>query len=403
MSLLPWKSKRVEESKGGAGTAAGAADKGANLNGTKFVHVRVATGSTPSRGPVIDIGPSPHSKSESDHTLCESPTSTPTPDPDPSTDSRKNRRSTFGFLSTPSFRPKREREKSSTLDFGKAGSNQHTPAHVNVKSKGIPNSVESGTDSTSTSIHTIAQGSQTTLVPASGSMTPPLYDLTSFASFGSSAVPMVRRLNSQTAGIPDEPLPNPWEPKGSSTPSLLTTGSTATSSSIPRTLTASSFVPRPSALKASFTDTSEEEDRVHLRVPATGVHVPARSGTKGGKGVPRDLVVPVYGHGGGPEVDRDAGPERGPVVPVRSKTMAMGDRLEVPNAESPSKVRKRRRPQTAPTGGGDAIRYVEETKTVMDVSVDVDVGFGAGGRVAKRKGGPSRLKTVLKGLLKWGG
>ncbi|KAG8215959.1 hypothetical protein J3R82DRAFT_7940 [Butyriboletus roseoflavus] len=176
----------------------------------------------------------------------------------PSTTPRKTRRYTFSFFPSPNFhRPKRE----------KSNTNPGVDQHANTKGKPEENSakaVESGTDSTSTSICTITHGSQSTLMSAS----PIPYNVAPLASSGSSsAVPMLRRLNAQAMATAGVPALSEWDGGGDSTPSLITNGSTVTLSSNPRTLPSfvrlpggEPFAPQPSGLKAFFTDTSEEND-----------------------------------------------------------------------------------------------------------------------------------------------
>ena len=127
---------------------------------------------------------------------------------------------------------------------------QHRPSRCPPRSRSEcqrqTKGIESGTDSTTTSIRMI-QGSQSTLTPAS----PVVYDLTT-----GSSVAMLRRLNAQempTAGTPSQ---SEWEGKGDLTLSLITNGSMTTFSSAPGTpsfvrLGGDGFIPQPSALKES--------------------------------------------------------------------------------------------------------------------------------------------------------
>ena len=268
VSLLPWKSKG---------------------SGDSTVSVVSSGVSTPTKGLVYPDETIPrhplslipggsthienHSQSKSNLKKPSPDTPAPSPTPDPksatSTPPRKSRRYTFSLLPSSTFqRPKREKTHTAppSVDLG-------LDQHADRKLK----ATESGTDSTSTSIRTITQGSQSTLVPAS----PVLCDPTTPASSGilsgsgsgrdrdgRSSVPMLRRLTAQememaVASIPSQ---SDWGGKTDSTPSLITNGSTGTSSSsAPRTPSfgrasgGGEFIPRPSALKESFTDTSEED------------------------------------------------------------------------------------------------------------------------------------------------
>ena len=282
VSLLPWKSKGS-----GGGTvsahsemASADADEKSGEDGrpstlTKgVVHPNETTAPTsvPVPIPIHSRSPTPNgsarvespSKLRSNTPTKKSSSDTPpsTSTSTPSTTPRKARRFTFSFLPSPNFR-RPKREKSNTTP---ARADPGVDQHDNTKGKPEESSVkgvENGTDSTSTSICTITQGSQSTLTPES----PMLSDPTTLSSSGcSSAVPMLRRLNAQAmaAGVPP---PSEWDGGGDSTPSLITDGSTATLSSVPRTLPSfvrlpggEPFVPQPSGLKASLTDTSEEED-----------------------------------------------------------------------------------------------------------------------------------------------
>ncbi|KAF8553479.1 hypothetical protein OG21DRAFT_1242824 [Imleria badia] len=251
-SLLPWKSKGSGDGKSTA---------------PPLLPFPIANGSTHIESP---------SKSKSNGMSLKKPSSDtpapgPMPEPEsaPSTPPRKSRRYTFSLLPSSTFhRPKREKTHTAPpsvdLSLGQ---------HSNRK----PKTIESGTDSTSTSIRTITQGSQSTLVPAS----PVLYDLTTPASSGilsssgrdrnrdaRSSVPMLRRLTAQEMAMASVPSQADLGGKSDSTPSLITNASTATSSSsAPRTPSfgrvsgggGESFIPRPSALKESFTDTSEDD------------------------------------------------------------------------------------------------------------------------------------------------
>jgi hypothetical protein len=277
-SLLPWKTKGSGDSKG-ASSVPTAGETGASTPTKDLVQPNVITVPTslPQSLPPIANGSAHvegHSQLQSDgspakKTPSDTPPSrfstTPSPEPEsiPSTPPRKSRRSTFSFLPSPTFH-RSKRDKSNTappvVDLG-----------LDQNVKGKPKGIESGTDSTSTSIRTITQGSQSTLTPTSSAV----YDLTTLASSGGlsgsgritgSPVPMLRRVNAQemaTAGVPSQ---SEWEGKGDSTPSLITNGSTASFSSVPGTPSSvrlggdgEPFVPRPSGLKESFTDTSEED------------------------------------------------------------------------------------------------------------------------------------------------
>ncbi|KAG6380076.1 hypothetical protein JVT61DRAFT_8158 [Boletus reticuloceps] len=275
-SLLPWKSKG---SVVGAGSGAISGERAASTPTKDLVHPSDPAAPTPvprSLSPVangsahvgLKLNPNRPAKKTSSNPPASGPAATSGPylQSVPSATPRKSRRYTFSFFSSSTFhRPKREISNTAppTVDLSL---DQNTKGEKN-NAKGI----ENGTNSTSTSIRTITEGSQSTLVPPS----PVLCDLTTLASSGGlpgsergtkSSVPMLRRLNAQemeTAGIP---LRSEWDGRGDSTPSLITNGSTSTSSSALRTPSfvrgiggGEPFVPRLSGLKESFTDTSEDD------------------------------------------------------------------------------------------------------------------------------------------------
>ncbi|KAF8452364.1 hypothetical protein L210DRAFT_1056175 [Boletus edulis BED1] len=275
-SLLPWKSKG---SVVGAGSGAISGERAASTPTKDLVHPSDPAAPTPvprSLSPIANgsahVGLKLNPKTSS-NPPASGPAATSSPDLQsvPSATPRKSRRYTFSFFSSSTFHlPKREKSNIAppTVDLS-----------LDQKTKGEKSNakgIESGTDSTSTSIRTITEGSQSTLVPPS----PVLRDLTTLGGLpGSergtkSSVPMLRRLNAQekeTAGIP---LRSEWDGRGDSTPSLITNGSTSTSSSALRTPSfvrgiggGEPFVPRPSGLKESFIDTSEDDLEV---VPGRG-------------------------------------------------------------------------------------------------------------------------------------
>ena len=319
-SLLPWRSKGSGDNKGsavGAGSVppASGGESGASTPTKGLVQPSVITvPASPSQPPSPIATGSAHVESHSKlksngspakKTVFDTPlsnsTTAPIPNPEspPSTPPRQSRRSTFSFLPSPPFR-RSKREKSNTapsvIDIG-----------LDQNTKGKPKGVESGTDSTSTSIRTITQGSQSTLTPAS----PGVYDLTTLASSGGlsgsgrdtgSSVPMLRRVNAQEMATAGTPSQSEWEGKGDSTPSLITNGSTATSSSVPGTPSfvrlggdGESFTPRPSALKESFTDTSEEDSE--------GMHGGGRTSRMGMRR--RQEQSPLARAGGGWEISEE--------------------------------------------------------------------------------------------------
>lgn len=287
-SLLPWKSKGSSDRKGVAGVSSVvAAGESTALTPTKgLVHPNESTAPapvSPSPSPIpnrsshVDSLPKPKSNATPPkRTILDTPASTPTPttvpSPEPesfrSSSPPKGRRYTFSFLSSPTFR-RPKREKSNTAPPRVEQGPVQSPKGI---FKGSVVSIErTRTDSTSTSICTITQGSQSTLVPSS----PVVYDLTTLASSGGlsgsmrgskSSVPMLRRLNAQEVTIEGVPPQSEWEGRDDSTPSLITNGSTETTSSSPRTPSyprivgaGESFVPRPSGLKESYIDTFEED------------------------------------------------------------------------------------------------------------------------------------------------
>ena len=284
-SLLPWKSKGSGNSKGGVVSAdaasAGAGEKsgedGPLSTPTKSV-IHTKETAAPTSAP-LSLVPTlnglshveAHSKIKSSSTSTKKTSDTPTPtttpappESSPSMPPRKARRYTFSFLPASTF-PRPKREKSNTLP---ASVDLTLDQNIKIQPKEGVKGIESGTDSTSTSIHTITQGSESTLMHASPASSVGL----SGAGRGTNAaaaVPMLRRLNAQememaNAGALSQ---SEWDGKGGSTPSLITNGSTATTSSAPRTPSfirlsggdGEAFVPRPSGLKESFTDTSEED------------------------------------------------------------------------------------------------------------------------------------------------
>lgn len=278
-SFLPWISKgSSSDSKGGAaGSRSGAASESAGerrgedgppSTPTKgLVHPNETTIPTPALHSPVPIANG--SISSPTEVKSNSPTKKPisdSPTPTPSTTPRKARRYTFSLLPSHAFH-RSKHEKSNT-----AGADLGPYQHANTKGKPKESSikaVESGTDSTSTSIRTITQGSQSTLTPTS----PGLYDLTTLTSSGqstgSSGVPMLRRLNAQEIATGVVSAQSEWDSARDSTPSLTASGSTATSSSGPRTIPVPSivrllggelFVPQPSGLKESHTDMFEEDD-----------------------------------------------------------------------------------------------------------------------------------------------
>ncbi|KAF8839276.1 hypothetical protein BDN67DRAFT_1070182 [Paxillus ammoniavirescens] len=161
----------------------------------------------------------------------------------PSTPPRKARRYTFQFIPAPSFHRAKRDKANSVSDLS-------IPSDTNKKGKkkGMKG-IESGfgTDSTST----VTQGSQSTLVPST-------------LSSSSLDVSSNRSLHGLSAGFAF--AQSLGTGSGDSTPSLTTDGSTTTvSSSVPGTLRSfvrdptAPFIARPSALKESFTDTSEDD------------------------------------------------------------------------------------------------------------------------------------------------
>ncbi|KIK96175.1 hypothetical protein PAXRUDRAFT_25184 [Paxillus rubicundulus Ve08.2h10] len=154
----------------------------------------------------------------------------------PSIPPRKARRYTFQFIPAPSFHRAKRDKANSVPDTSKKG-----------RKKGMKG-IESGfgTDSTST----VTQGSQSTLVPSTLSSSS--LDVSGSRSF--------RRFSAGIAFARSLGMGG-----GNSTPSLTTDGSTTTtSSSVPGTLHSfvrdptAPFIARPSALKGSFADTSED-------------------------------------------------------------------------------------------------------------------------------------------------
>jgi len=279
-SLLPWKSKGSGDGKAGVvgASEAAAGERSASIPAKGFVHPNETTAPTPrprSLSPIangsahVESHSTLKSNGQTKKTSSASrPRTSPSsePEPLPSALPRKSRGYTFSFLPSSTFhRPKRG--KSNTTPPGvEPGLDQNTG-----KPKGTKG-IESGTDSTSTSIRTITQGSQSTLVLQS----PEHYDLTTLASSGglfigrgtgSSAVPMLRRVNAREMATTGVLLQSGLEGQGDSVPSLITNGSTATSSSIPRTPPSLVHLggggerraPHRSSFKESFSDTSEEE------------------------------------------------------------------------------------------------------------------------------------------------
>lgn len=302
-SLLPWRSKGSSESKGGVVGEKSSVDGPSSTSTKSVVHANetAALPSTHNGSAHVEDHSKPGSRGiPTQKTSPTPPKSSPSPSP------RKDRRYTFSFLSPSTF-PRPKREKSNSLP---ASVNLGLGKNTEIKPVGALKGVESGTDSASTSIRTITPGSESTLTPASSGF----YDLTTPASSGglsaarqsssASIVPMLRRLNAQEMDLENAGAleRSGWNGKGSSTPSLITNGSTGTTSSGPRTPSfvrpsggvggGEPFVPRPSALKESFTDmqgtgrtsrmsrhrkvdqsplargaeTSEEEEQVHVHV-----------------------------------------------------------------------------------------------------------------------------------------
>ena len=274
-SLLPWKSKGASHGKrgvhAGSGAAAPAAERDVSTPAKGLIQPPSATPATPVPNSVSPIASGsthvesharPIANGSAKKMPSDRPPMSPSPGPvsPPSTPPRKSRRYTFSFLPSPTFH-RHNREKSNSAP---PSLDPHTPS----KSKGILKGVDSGTDSTSTSIRTIMQGSQSTIVP--------MYDLTTPASSGTlfglgsgsgrgsrSSVPMLHRVTAQEMATSTS---QGWEGtlRGDySTPSLVSNGSGTSSSSSPRTPSGArfveEFVPRPSGLKASYTDTSEED------------------------------------------------------------------------------------------------------------------------------------------------
>ena len=510
-SLLPWKSKSGD-AKGGVVSPVDEKPSEEGPLSTPTKNVDANESIPPSLRPGVKGSPHIDTPAKllfnSTPTKAPSETPTPTATPVPSDGSpSKTRRNTFSFLTAHSFRSKREKTHSVPpgVDLG------FDPAHV--QPNGSIKGIASGTDSTPTSIHTITQPNESS---------PNVYDLTTLASSGGlsgagrgaspATVPMLRRVTAQEMEVTGAPLPSEWDGRGASTPSLVTNRSTTTTSSVPRTPTLARhsgaglepFVHRPSALKESLVETSEEESEgvkvarvcvhrkleqspvargavtvvavveedeeeqarapVRTRSSAALLHLPragSRPGTSsstvttatetetsvsyasfstvpassaassttsrstsptptammGDKGRAEDgedgcalcghvpaletvpaspppamemhpmftvplVTVPasaVYPPWSGRHVSVAPAYERHPTA---GHTRAGTDTV----AATPAKVRKRR-PQTAPAGHGDAGFTGVDEKPV---------------RVTKPKGGESRLKAVLKGLLRWG-